>query len=75
MESTLMPILLQKHLLAFGLLVPQLICMFKILLESLFLWQSTSSLDLFTFLFTDNFGFFVSFDPSKFPKPPSIELA
>jgi hypothetical protein len=49
--------------------------MFKILLQSLFLWQSAPSLNLFTFLLTSNFGFLVPFDSCKFSKTPSIELA
>jgi hypothetical protein len=49
--------------------------MFKILLQSLLLWQSTPSLDLFTLLFTSNFSFFIPFYPCKFSKPPSIEFA
>jgi hypothetical protein len=49
--------------------------MFKVLLQSLFLWQSTPSLDLFTLLFTSNLSFFVPFYSCKFSKPPRIELA
>jgi hypothetical protein len=74
MESTLMPIFLEEHLFAFGLPVPRLLRVFEILFQSLFLWQSTSSLNLLTFLFTGNFRFLVSLDSSKFSKPPSIKL-
>lgn len=75
MKSTLMPIFLQKHLFALGLLIPRFLCMFEILLQSLFLWQSTPSLNLFTLLFTSNLSFFVPFYSCKFSKPPCIELA
>jgi hypothetical protein len=49
--------------------------MFKVLLQSLLLWQGPSSLNLFTFLFASNLRLLVSFDSCKFSKPPSIELA
>lgn len=75
MESTPMPILLQKHLLSFWSLFPRLLGVVKVLLYSLFLRHSSLSLDLLTFLFAGNLGFLVAFDSCKFSKPPSIELA
>jgi hypothetical protein len=74
MESTLVPIFLQKNLLSFWLFFPQLFSPFKVLLHPLLLWQCTPSLNLLTLLLTSNLGFLVAFDSCEFSKPPSIKL-
>jgi hypothetical protein len=74
-ESTLVPVFLEELLLAFGLLLAQLVRAFEVLLESLLLRHGPPPLDLFAFLLARNLFLLLLLDSCQLPQSPGLELA
>ena len=75
MESAFVPIFLQEFLASLRLLLSQFLSAFHIFLQTLILWKSTTTLNLFTLLLPLQLGLLLFLDPCKFPEPPRLEFA
>src|SRR4051812_35132854 len=74
MESTLVPVFLQKFLLSFGLFFPEFLGPFQVFLQPLFFRKGSPSLNFLPLLFPKDFLLLLFLDPSKLTQSPSFKF-